>query len=209
MEKQKIREPRQQRSIEKKQKIAEAGLELICQKGYYHTNTAEIAKLAGVSTGIVYSYFRDKKDILLAALQLYSDQITSPMFETLKEIKTIENLPELLSRIIDSFADSHRETKSAHEELGGLAHTDPDVYALFLDAENKITAQLTDIITSLSLVSTNIQEKVHMSYHLVEDYCHEITFHKHDYLNAQALKQELIRTLLFLLSDHPTAPLLR
>lgn len=45
-----------------------------------------------------------------------------------------------------------------------------------------------------------------MSYHLVEDYCHEIAFHKHDYLNVQALKQELIRTLLFLLSDHPLLP---
>ncbi len=60
-----IREPIQKRSIEKKEKIIEAGFELICKKGYYNTNTAEIAKLAGVSTGIVYQYFRDKYDILL------------------------------------------------------------------------------------------------------------------------------------------------
>ena len=47
-----IREPIQKRSIEKKEKIIQAGFELICDKGYYNTNTAEIAKSAGVSTGI-------------------------------------------------------------------------------------------------------------------------------------------------------------
>ena len=39
-----IRKPIQKRSIEKKKKIIHAGFELICQKGYYNTNTAEIAK---------------------------------------------------------------------------------------------------------------------------------------------------------------------
>ena len=54
-----IRKPIQKRSIEKKGKIIESGFELICEKGYYNTNTAEIAKNAGVSTGIVYQYFKD------------------------------------------------------------------------------------------------------------------------------------------------------
>ena len=49
-----IREPVQKRSIEKKEKIIKAGFDLICEKGYYNTNTAEIAKKAGVCTGIVY-----------------------------------------------------------------------------------------------------------------------------------------------------------
>ena len=53
-----IREPRQKRAIEKKNKIIEAGFQLICQNGYYNTNTKEIALEAGVSTGIVYQYFK-------------------------------------------------------------------------------------------------------------------------------------------------------
>ena len=52
-----IREPRQERSIEKKNKIIRAGYELFSEVGYYNTNTAEIARRAGVSTGIVYGYF--------------------------------------------------------------------------------------------------------------------------------------------------------
>ena len=59
-----VRIPKQKRSIEKKDAIIRASYTLFCEKGYYKTNTAEIAKMAGVSTGIVYSYFQDKKDIL-------------------------------------------------------------------------------------------------------------------------------------------------
>ena len=74
-----IREPKQMRSIETKEKIIEAGFELICNDGYYKTNTSKIAKKAGVSTGIVYQYFKDKKDILLSGLDKYADDIFYPM----------------------------------------------------------------------------------------------------------------------------------
>ena len=70
-----IRTPVQKRSIEKKDKIIEAGFNLICKKGYYNTNTAEIAKEAGVSTGIVYQYFRDKHDILIEGIKRYATDI--------------------------------------------------------------------------------------------------------------------------------------
>ena len=74
-----IREPIQKRSIETKDRIIEAGFELICTDGYYNTNTSKIAKKAGVSTGIVYQYFKDKKDILMSGLERYADDIFHPM----------------------------------------------------------------------------------------------------------------------------------
>ena len=45
--------PTQKRSIETRDKIIAKGFELICNNGYYKTNTPEIAKYAGVSTGII------------------------------------------------------------------------------------------------------------------------------------------------------------
>ena len=62
MTKNKIREPRQERSIDKKNKIIETAYEVFSTVGYYNTNTADIAKKAGVSTGIVYGYFKDKRE---------------------------------------------------------------------------------------------------------------------------------------------------
>ena len=37
----KTREPQQQRSIEKKNRIIEAGFKAFCEKGYYKTNRSE------------------------------------------------------------------------------------------------------------------------------------------------------------------------
>ena len=66
-------------SLEKKGKIIKAGFDLICKKGYYNTNTAEIAKATSVSTGIVYQYFKDKHDILLVGIEKYASDIFYPM----------------------------------------------------------------------------------------------------------------------------------
>ncbi len=41
-------------SLEKEEKIIKAGFDLMCKKGYYNTNTVEIAKFAAVSAGFVY-----------------------------------------------------------------------------------------------------------------------------------------------------------
>lgn len=49
-----IKEPRQKRAIEKREKIIEIGFDLICKNGYHNINTAEIAAEAGVPTGILY-----------------------------------------------------------------------------------------------------------------------------------------------------------
>ena len=53
-----IRIPTQKRSIEKKDKIVEKGFELMCENGYFNTSTNDTAKYAGVSTGIIYQYFK-------------------------------------------------------------------------------------------------------------------------------------------------------
>ena len=56
-----IRVPKQQRSIEKKQRIKDTAVKLMSEKGYHSTSSNEIAKEADVSIGTFYSYFSDKK----------------------------------------------------------------------------------------------------------------------------------------------------
>lgn len=87
-----VREPIQKRSIEKKTKIVKAGLDLFCEKGFYKTNTVEIAKAAGVSTGTVYSYFKNKTDIYIASFEYFLDSYLRPLLEEL------ETLPKPVDR---------------------------------------------------------------------------------------------------------------
>ena len=78
------RMPSQKRSIEKRNRIIKMGFELMCEEGYYQTTTTDIAKYAGVSTGIIYQYFNDKKEIFIEGIKSYSDNIMFPILEVLK-----------------------------------------------------------------------------------------------------------------------------
>ncbi|MDD3417610.1 MAG: TetR/AcrR family transcriptional regulator [Lachnospiraceae bacterium] len=55
---------------ETQEKIIEATMNLVMEKGYSLTTTKAIAKMAGVNECTVFRRFKNKKDIILAAMQL-------------------------------------------------------------------------------------------------------------------------------------------
>ena len=95
-----IYEPKQKRSIEKKNHIIETGIELMTEKGYHHTTTDDIAAAAGVSTGIIYRYFKDKHDILIDGLRFYFKKMNrNSIFLSKQQIRTISGfLPKICLR---------------------------------------------------------------------------------------------------------------
>ena len=110
--------PTQQRSIEKRNRIIEKGFELMCEQGYYNTDTAKIAKYAGVSTGIVYQYFNDKKDIFLEGIKNYAQGIMYPLIDILNNEKLdLNNIDIVINDIIKKLIKKHNISKKAHEEM--------------------------------------------------------------------------------------------
>ncbi len=68
-------QPIQARSQKTKEKLLTAAIAMYAKNGYHGTTVDEIAAEAGVSTGIAYRYFRNKKDLLLSALEFASKGI--------------------------------------------------------------------------------------------------------------------------------------
>lgn len=194
-----IREPIQKRSIEKKEKIIEAGFELICQKGYYNTNTAEIAKSAGVSTGIVYQYFRDKYDILLEGFKKYSKDIFYPMLNITETEVNKENLEIVLRKMITSFIKTHKLSQSAHEEITAMTHSDKQIAQFFQDHEMYMTQTIANLLIKSGFDEKNILENVHISINLIDDLCHEIVYHKHKELNYDIMIDNVVKIIVNLL----------
>lgn len=62
------RKPEQNEAIRQKtrKKITDAALELFAKEGYASATISSIAKKAGVSKGLIYHYFKSKKEILEA-----------------------------------------------------------------------------------------------------------------------------------------------
>lgn len=190
-----IREPKQRRAINKKDRIIEAGFELICENGYYNTNTAEIAKKADVSTGIVYQYFKDKHDILMEAIEKYGEDIFFPMLKlSYKEINiTIFN--ETIRNMIENYVTNHKVSKIAHEEIMAMVHSDKDIADYYYKMELEMTDTLKTILIKNNFSEQNLYEKVHVMIGLIDNLCHEKIYHKHSSMNYDIMTDIVIENI--------------
>lgn len=196
-----IREPIQKRSIEKKEKIIKYGFELICEKGYYNTNTAEIAKSAGVSTGIVYSYFNDKHDILLEGLKKYANGIFYPSIDFINDININKNnLDEIIRKIINQFVKNHKLSQTAHEEITAMAHSDKDVADFFHKNEIEMTNIIVELLKKNGFNYKDLVERVHIIIGLIDTICHEIAYHKHENINYDIMTDIVVNEIIHILT---------
>lgn len=187
-----VREPKQKRAIEKKEKIIKAGFDLICENGYYNTNTAQIAKAAGVSTGIVYQYFKDKYDILILGLEKHGDDIFFPMLKS-KNIKfDKKDFDKLLRKMIKHYVNNHKVSNTAHEEIMAMVHSDKRVAEYYYKRELEMTNSLKNILLNNGFKDDNLDEKVHIMIGLIDNLCHEIIYHKHSDMNYDEMTNIII-----------------
>ena len=55
-------------------------------------------------------------------------------------------------------------------------------------------------MVAYNIKSTYIHEKVHIVYHMVENFCHEVVYHKHNCLDYNVMRQitvDSIKKILF------------
>ncbi len=187
-----IREPKQKRAIEKKEKIIRAGFDLICENGYYNINTAEIAKRAGVSTGIVYQYFKDKHAILMEGLNRYGDTLFYPMIKVPEDPFDKKHFPRIIKSMIQEYIQNHKVSKTAHEEIMAMVHSDPEVAAYFYKREWETTAIVKEYLMKNQFSDLYLSEKIHISLGLIDNLCHEIIYHKHDEMDYDRMIEIVI-----------------
>lgn len=195
-----IRTPQQKRSIDKKNRIIEAGYELFARDGYFNTNTAQIAKHAGVSTGIVYGYFRDKRDILLEVLSIYIDKAFTPIMDVFDTLKAPLDFEHLLPLIIDKTIEIHKNNASIHEALHSLSSSDEAVGNKFLELEKDMTINIVDALKAVGYEPEDLFERVHLAMETIQSYAHECVYDLHDYIDYKKMRQGVIKMLLHLLA---------
>lgn len=197
-----VRTPRQQRSIDTKNRIVTAGYTLFAEKGYHNTNTAEIAKEAGVSTGIVYGYFHDKRDILLDVLDIYTDLVLPPILALFDKLSSPLDFEELLNRVIDGVLQIHTHNAAIHEALHALSHTDEAVQQKFLSIEDNLTNRIAEQFAHCGYPTAGLTEKVHLAIQTVQTYAHECVFDKHEYIDYSVLRTHVVNMLKNLFADN-------
>ena len=196
-----VRIPTQKRSIEKRNKIIDKGFELMCNNGYHATNTADIAKYADVSIGIIYQYFTDKKEIFIEGAKKYSNDIMFPIFSLIDEnTKLTNDLKSFFKKIIEINKKKHTTSKRAHQELTAMQHLDEDVEQIFKNSELAFSEKLYHLFINNNFNTNNLEEKMHLIVNLIDSLAHEETYHKHDNLNYDVMENIVIDTILSILN---------
>lgn len=92
---------------EKHNEMIEAGIREFARCGYEGANTNEIARMAGVSAGVLFKYYGDKETFFLACLQRSVDTLE----ETLRQVENADgdalSKAESLIRALIRFSREH------------------------------------------------------------------------------------------------------
>lgn len=195
-----IRKPIQKRSIEKKEKILKAGFDLFCEKGYHKTNTIDIAKRASVSTGTVYSYFKDKRDIYIVSFEQYLNSFSKLLFEKLESLQQPFTLSVFIENWISFYIDLYATSSQALVQLRMMMLDDEEINHHFCDFENEYFSKIVKMLNQNNITSDNLLEKVYVSCILVDALNREKSAFPHNCLNFDVLKCEITKTIFNLLS---------
>lgn len=70
---------------EKQENILKAALQLFANEGFYATSTSKVAKLAGVSEGLIFRHFGNKEGLLQAILQEGENKLKTLLVDIVME----------------------------------------------------------------------------------------------------------------------------
>ncbi|HZU21705.1 MAG TPA: TetR/AcrR family transcriptional regulator [Terriglobales bacterium] len=111
---------------EKHQRILDAAISVIAEKGFFQARVSEIAERAGVADGTIYLYFKNKEQILMAAI----DSAFAAFLERARAAVSDAAMPpeQRLSRL----CQLHLETLGGNRDLALVFQTELRQSARFL-----------------------------------------------------------------------------
>lgn len=141
-----VRIPRQQRSMQTKSRIMKAAFQLFARKGIHGTNSKEIVEKAGVSIGSFYSYFKNKKTLLLEMLEEFLDRVYLTIWKQVDSHMVREFGREDIKVIIENVFKAYAISPEFMRQTHALRYSDPDIKRLFDRERSKEVAQIQYVI---------------------------------------------------------------
>lgn len=179
----KIRIPNQKRSKEKKKQIIEASIRLFSENGYYNTSSNQISKTAGVSIGSFYSYFSDKKQLMLEAINYYDEQIREGMKTDLSGSPAVlkangVNKEIVVHQFIRNTIQAHKINPDFHREIAAVSILEPDIQRIIHEQEKRVIGNITALLDmwASELRVTDLQTASTLLFLTVEKVSHSIVF---------------------------------
>lgn len=186
-----VRKPKQTRSIKTKEKILDTAYQLFCKKGYYNTTTNEIAKVADVSIGSLYSYFKDKDTIFMEILGRYNESFSIVHSELAKNLEIYQTDKKAwLRHFIESMIAVHEGTKELNHEMKFLCYSKPEVAAVMKKHREK---SWKEVVHYFSLFKEGVkvadfEAATIITYNIIDSTVDQIVFGENEIDNERILQ---------------------
>lgn len=184
------RVPTQKRSIEKKQRIKDAALKLMSEKGYFATSSNEIAREAGVSIGTFYSYFKDKKELYAELVDDIYTAVLTPI--NLNELPDDLSIEETVQLYVTAVFRGHEYQTAFQREISSLSEQSDEFRAIEMVHKSNILHVFSEALKACreELKPQDLETSTYIILTTVEAVIHDTLFH-----NGGKNKEAVIREL--------------
>ena len=145
-----VRTPQQARSRVTRERIVAAAIAAFEEHGYDDTNTAAIARRAGIGVGTLYGYFPDKRKLMLEILDGTVREMADMIVEALDPARWEQGEPrEHVRAAIEAVVGSRRISPGLQRILWERHLRDPQFREANLAIENRMRASLETLFAAL------------------------------------------------------------
>ncbi|WP_027723371.1 TetR/AcrR family transcriptional regulator [Maridesulfovibrio zosterae] len=165
----------QERADVTRNDILEAALTVFSDKGYTVANTKNIAAAAGVATGSVYRYFKNKKAIFIEVVNMLQGQMSFDIFAKAQAmLDEGKSLREVMRMLGVYSVESHRSNRMFFREVIALEATDEEIADIGRERDRRIREKLHDFLSSQqkALKVSDLEAAVELVHLLVEEVSH-------------------------------------
>lgn len=131
------RNPTQQRSRERQERILAAATQLIATKGSDQLKMSEIAERSGISIGSLYQYFPDKSSVIRTLAERYSAECRCCIEQALGAVEDVPGLQAAFSDLLDEYYEIVMATPAMRDIWSGMQ---ADKHLLTLELEENRNA---------------------------------------------------------------------
>jgi AcrR family transcriptional regulator len=139
--------PRRGSAEQTRERLVTAATSLFNRSGYHGTDSNQIAKESGYSTGVFYKHFKDKREIFLAA---YETWVASEWKAVAVELTAGGTVEEIARRLVALSIDFHARWRGLRSSLLELVFTDAEVKRLYRKQRRRQLDVMAELRTKIS-----------------------------------------------------------
>lgn len=131
---------RDAKKLEKERRIRQAAAELFSERGYEGTTTRDIAARAGIATGTLFLYVRDKDEALAL---VFHDRVESMLADRVRTIPTRARMERRLLHVFTGFFELYAQDPSLSLRF---AQRIPVLDAATRGAHETVNARIVEVV---------------------------------------------------------------